>query len=263
MLVRSLGRYGRVVGRVDEPALVAARRNFTQQVMWLANEVMDPYRQEDRVTFQSGEVSTPSSDGDDHGVLLRRVISSESWCPDPNVMKGVYGFVGPLVDLRAKLIAVLRSRTSALGYEEVFCPCLVSRQQLEGTGQLPRFENELVSTSIKDLFLSPTGEVQLGNIRANGPKRLCTLTRCYRREMNYGRDFKGLLRNYEFEKMEIFRFEEAASSPDAHLEMLQAVTGLLAELGFVYRVLDLGSLEIGFGAYRTFDVEVWFPRSRK
>lgn len=157
------------------------------------------------------------------------------------------------------------------GYTEVFPPFLVTRQTMTGTGQLPKFADELYAAEADDLFLIPTAEVPLTNLyrdevleEAQLPKALCAYTACFRREAgSYGKDTRGLIRNHQFNKVELVRFVR----PEDTLSELERLTGhaeeVLKRLGLPYRVLSLCTGDLGFSAAKTYDLEVWLPGENK
>jgi len=155
------------------------------------------------------------------------------------------------------------------GYTEYSMPHLVTRETMTGTGQLPKFEQDLFATSVgsRDLFLIPTAEVPLTNLHADEilpadtlPLALTAHTPCYRSEAgSYGRDTRGILRLHQFSKVELVRVCRAADSA-AELEvMLGHAEACLAELGLAYRVIALAAGDLGFSAQFTYDIEVWLP----
>lgn len=159
--------------------------------------------------------------------------------------------------------------TSRHGYQEVSVPYLVSRSTMTGTGQLPKFEEDLFRTTSaeKDLFLVPTAEVPLTNLHADEVLATETLpfgytasTPCFRSEAgSYGRDTRGLIRLHQFNKVEMVRFARPEHSR-AELElMLGHAETCLRELGLAYRVVKLAAGDLGFAATFTYDLEVWFP----
>ncbi len=153
------------------------------------------------------------------------------------------------------------------GYTEVFPPFLVTRQAMTGTGQLPKFAEELYATPADDLFLIPTAEVPLTNLYRDEvldagrlPKALCAYTACFRREAgSYGKDTRGLIRNHQFNKVELVRFVR----PEDTLAELEALTthaeSVLKKLDLPYRVVALCAGDLGFSAAKTYDLEVWLP----
>jgi seryl-tRNA synthetase len=168
---------------------------------------------------------------------------------------------------RALINFMLDLHTTAHGYTEVFPPFLVTRQTMTGTGQLPKFEEDLYAIKDDDLFLIPTAEVPLTNIfrdealeESRLPRALCAYTACFRRESgSYGKDTRGLTRNHQFNKIELVRFVR----PEDTLKELELLTGhaeeVLRRLGLPYRVLELCTGDLGFSSAKTYDLEVWAP----
>ncbi len=153
------------------------------------------------------------------------------------------------------------------GYEEIWCPLLVNAATLTGTGQLPKFRDDLFRVEGRDLFLIPTAEVPLTNLHAGEtlaaddlPKRYVSATPCFRAEAGaHGRDTRGLIRQHQFDKVELVRITDAESSPDA-LEALTAdAEHILQLLELPYRVVLLSTGDMGDAATMTYDLEVWLP----
>lgn len=168
---------------------------------------------------------------------------------------------------RALIHFMLDLHTGVHGYTEIFPPFLVTRQTMTGTGQLPKFADELYATKDDDLFLIPTAEVPLTNLywdepldEATLPRALCAYTACFRREAgSYGKDTRGLIRNHQFNKIELVRFVR----PEDSLAELEKLTGhaeeVLKRLGLPYRVMELCTGDLGFSSAKTYDLEVWLP----
>ncbi len=168
---------------------------------------------------------------------------------------------------RALINFMLDLHTTEHGYTEIFPPFLVTRQTMTGTGQLPKFEEELYATKEDDLFLIPTAEVPLTNMfrdeameEASLPRALCAYTACFRREAGtYGKDTRGLTRNHQFNKIELVRFVR----PEDSLNELEVLTRhaetVLQRLGLPYRVMELCTGDMGFSSAKTYDLEVWAP----
>ena len=156
------------------------------------------------------------------------------------------------------------------GYEECYTPFLVNADSLLGTGQLPKFEEDLFSTSRGDddrLFLIPTGEVPLTNLARDLivdekelPIKLTALTPCFRSEAgSYGKDTRGMIRQHQFEKVEMVQIAHPNHSYKALDEMVQHAENILSKLELPYRVVSLCTGDMGFGASKTYDLEVWLP----
>ncbi|MFC0624910.1 serine--tRNA ligase [Kribbella deserti] len=163
----------------------------------------------------------------------------------------------------------LNLHTTRHGYTEFAVPYLVSRKTMTGTGQLPKFEEDLFKTGVEDreLFLIPTAEVPLTNLHADEilpaeelPYAYTAWTPCFRSEAgSYGRDTRGILRLHQFSKVEMVRVCRAEESR-AELElMVSHAEACLQELGLAYRVIALAAGDLGFGSTYTYDIEVWLP----
>jgi seryl-tRNA synthetase len=158
------------------------------------------------------------------------------------------------------------------GYTEFSVPSLVTRQTMTGTGQLPKFEEDLFRTGVADreLFLIPTAEVPLVNLHAGEilnldelPLRYTAHTPCFRSEAgSYGRDTRGLIRQHEFSKVELVQLVDAETSREALDEIVVHAETILRKLDLAYRVIKLPAGDIGFSAQITFDLEVWMPSQK-
>ena len=180
----------------------------------------------------------------------------------------VYQGAGATLE-RALIQFMLDLHTRDHGYQEVIPPFLVNRESMTGTGQLPKFEEDLFKTGTadKEFFLIPTSEVSLTNLYRDEiiepgrlPIRLTAYSPCFRSEAgSYGRDTRGLIRQHQFQKVEMVKFCE----PDKSFEELEAMTGnaekVLQLLGLPYRTMLLCSGDMGFSATKTYDIEVWLP----
>ena len=160
---------------------------------------------------------------------------------------------------------MLDVHTNENDYEEIDPPFLVKEETMIGSGNLPKFKENLYMDSETDLWLIPTAEVALngmnqGQIIKPGelPIKYVAKTSSFRKEHTAaGRDVRGIKRVHQFEKVEIFRFVEPADSIIAHEEMLEEVVDLCKRLGLIYRVLKLSTGDIGFQSAKTYDIEVW------
>lgn len=174
---------------------------------------------------------------------------------------------------RALATFFLDLHTERHGYTEFSLPNLVTRQTMTGTGQLPKFEEDLFKTSMgsRELFLIPTAEVPLTNLHANEivdeaqlPFAYTAHTPCYRSEAgSYGRDTRGIIRVHQFSKVELVRICVASESGTELHKMLNHAETCLQELGLAYRVIMLAAGDIGFSAQLTYDIEVWLPSQDK
>lgn len=172
--------------------------------------------------------------------------------------------------LERALIAFMLDRQTAAGYEEVIPPYLVNAESMYGTGQLPKFEQDLFKTSRGDgapLYLIPTAEVPVTNLYRDEilpaealPLRHCAFTPCFRSEAgSYGKDTKGIIRQHQFHKVELVAFA-APDEAEAELERLTAnAEAILEALGLPYRRVLLCTGDMGFSSQKTYDLEVWLP----
>ena len=178
----------------------------------------------------------------------------------------LYRGQGALLE-RAVINFMLDLHTREHGYQENIPPFMVNRNTMTGTGQLPKFEEDLFHVDSSDYFLIPTAEVPLTNIYAgeilsaeNMPLYMTAYTPCFREEAgSYGKDVRGLIRLHQFNKVELVKYSLPEDS-DKELDKLTAnAEEVLKRLDLPYRVVDLCSGDIGFSAARTFDLEVWLP----
>ncbi len=174
---------------------------------------------------------------------------------------------GPLARLHRALIQfMLNLHSGEHGYLETYVPYLVNAESLHGTGQLPKFEEDLFKVPGEhDFYLIPTAEVPVTNL-ARGeildglPRKYCAHTPCFRSEAgSYGKDTRGMIRQHQFEKVEMVQLVEPGQSQQALEELTGHAEKVLQLLELPYRVLDLCSGDIGFSAARTLDLEVWLP----
>ncbi len=168
---------------------------------------------------------------------------------------------------RALINFMLDLHTGKHGYEEILPPFMVNRDSMTATGQLPKFEEDLFRISDPEFYLIPTAEVPVTNIhrgeilkRSDLPIRYTAYTPCFRREAgSYGKDTRGLIRQHQFNKVELVKFAHPSES-DAELEKLTAdAEQVLQLLELPYRVMALCSGDISFSSAKTYDIEVWLP----
>ena len=154
------------------------------------------------------------------------------------------------------------------GYEEVYVPYIVNKESLIGTGQLPKFEEDLFKIDNKnDFYLTSTAEVPVTNLfrdeilnSENLPIKYVCHTPCFRSEAgSYGKDTKGIMRLHQFEKVELVQAVESSDSDEALEELTEHAENILKKLELPYRVVSLCSGDIGFSAAKTYDLEVWVP----
>lgn len=168
---------------------------------------------------------------------------------------------------RALINYMLDLHTTQHGYREVIPPLMVNRSAMTGTGQLPKFEEDLFRLRDEEYFLIPTAEVPVTNLHREEilsedrlPMRYTAYTPCFRREAgSYGKDTRGLIRLHQFNKVELVAF----TTPDRSYEELERLTGhaesILQGVNLPYRVITLCTGDMGFSAAKTYDIEVWLP----
>lgn len=168
---------------------------------------------------------------------------------------------------RALINFMLDLHTGEHKYVEILPPFMVNRDSMTGTGQLPKFEDDLFHTDDPDYFLIPTAEVPVTNIHRNEilagsdlPVCYTAYTPCFRKEAgSYGKDTRGLIRQHQFNKVELVKFVKPEDSDAELAKLLDNAEEVLRRLKLPYRVVDLCSGDLGFSAARTFDIEVWLP----
>ncbi|MBI5158728.1 serine--tRNA ligase [Candidatus Micrarchaeota archaeon] len=180
--------------------------------------------------------------------------------------------------MKGELAALERAVTSFFldvaverGYTEHWVPYLVKPEIMQGTGQLPKFEEELYKCERDGLYLIPTAEVPLTNLHANEileeaelPKNYCAFTPCFRREAGaYQKDIKGMMRQHQFDKVELVKITTPETSFEELEGMVEDAEEVLKRLELPYRVMQLCAGEMGFSSAKTYDVEVWLPSQGK
>ena len=176
---------------------------------------------------------------------------------------------GQLAKLNRALIQfMLNTHTEKYGYTEMYVPYMVNRDSLQGTGQLPKFEEDLFKLrGEKEYYLIPTSEVPLTNSVRDKivnpdelPIKVTAHTPCFRSEAgSAGRDTRGLIRQHQFEKVEMVQITHAETSMQALEDMTAQAEYILQQLGLPYRVIVLCGGDMGFSAVKTYDIEVWLP----
>ena len=229
--------------------------------------------------------STPDGSNDKDNVLIRKVgdITSTNTVDhidltnkiDTDLASKIAGsrfavLKGSLAKLQRALISFMLDIASKNGYEEYYLPYMANRDSLIGTGNLPKFEEDLFKTS-ENLYLIPTAEVPLTNIYRDVlinenqlPIKLTAHTPCFRSEAgSYGRDTKGLIRQHQFEKIELFKISNPETSMTELEGLLANAEEILQLLELPYQVIQLCAGDIGFSSCKTFDIEVWMPSQNK
>jgi seryl-tRNA synthetase len=180
---------------------------------------------------------------------------------------------GPLARMQRALIQfMLDVHTTDNGYEETYVPYLVLSDALQGTGQLPKFEADLFKTEGEPpYYLIPTAEVPLTNLARDSileadelPRRLCAHTPCFRSEAgSYGKDTRGMIRQHQFEKVELVHLVRPEDSDEALEELTANAENILQRLELPHRVVMLCSGDVSFSGTKTYDLEVWLPGQQK
>ena len=169
--------------------------------------------------------------------------------------------------LRALIQFMLNTQTRENGYEELYPPVLVNKESLEGTGQLPKFEEDLFKLNDDELYLIPTAEVPVTNYHRDEilpeeslPVKYAAYTLCFRREAgSYGKDTQGIIRQHQFDKVELVKFVKPETSYDELETLVTDAESILQKLNLNYRVVNLCAGDLGFSAAKTYDLEVWLP----
>ena len=169
--------------------------------------------------------------------------------------------------LRALINFMIDVQTRENGYQELYPPFLVNKESMQGTGQLPKFEEELFATRDDPLYLIPTAEVPVTNYHRDEileeeslPICYAAYTPCFRREAgSYGKDTQGLIRQHQFDKVELVKFSRAEESPAELEKLVENAESILKKLNLHYRVMELCAGDLGFSAAKTYDLEVWLP----
>ncbi|WP_298273173.1 serine--tRNA ligase [Geobacter sp.] len=168
---------------------------------------------------------------------------------------------------RALINFMLDLHTERHGYVETLPPFMVNRESMTGTGQLPKFEEDLFRLADTDYYLIPTAEVPVTNIHRGEilkgtelPLSYTAYTPCFRKEAgSYGKDVRGLIRQHQFNKVELVKFAHPSTSYDELERLLADAEEVLRQLGLHYRVVELCTGDMGFSAAKTYDIEVWLP----
>jgi seryl-tRNA synthetase len=178
----------------------------------------------------------------------------------------VYWGLGAKLE-RALINFMLDTHTREHGYTEVLPPFMINSASLYGTGQLPKFAEDLFKCEGHDLWLAPTAEVPVTNLFRDEtlacddlPVSLCAYTPCFRSEAgSYGRDVRGIIRQHQFQKVELVKFTRPEQSYNEHEKLTANAETILQKLGLPYRTVVLSTGDTGFSSAKTYDIEVWLP----
>ncbi len=172
--------------------------------------------------------------------------------------------------IRALINFMIDVQTRENGYEELYPPFLVNKESMQATGQLPKFEEELFATRDDPLYLIPTAEVPVTNFHRDEileeeslPICYAAYTPCFRREAgSYGKDTQGLIRQHQFDKVELVKFSRPEDSAAELEALVENAESILKKLNLHYRVMELCAGDLGFSAAKTYDLEVWLPSQK-
>jgi seryl-tRNA synthetase len=229
----------------------------------------------------------PRGDSEDHNIVLDEVVYHKEEGLDHVEIGNKLGLLdfdlankisgsryvvlkGKLAQLQRALIQFMLDHAEANGYSEYYVPLIVNSESLFGTGQLPKFEEDQFSVG-QDKYLIPTAEVPLTNFIRDKvldgdelPLKLCAHTPCFRSEAgSYGKDTKGMIRQHQFEKVEIVQIVHPENSEEVLDELVTNAKSLLDHLELSYRTVNLCSGDLGFSAAKTIDIEVWLPSQNR
>jgi seryl-tRNA synthetase len=289
-------RIGRSQGQGEDlESLKEAVREISTRIKDLDQQIAEVEKTQKGLMMAIPNVphsSVPVGDDEEANVEVRRwgEIPSFSFEPKPHWELGEYlGILDfergvkvaesrftVLLGLGARLERALMNfmldlHTGEHGFKEVVPPYLVNSKTMAGTGQLPKFADDLYRCSDDDLWLIPTAEVPLTNLHADEiieekdlPLYYVAYTACFRREAGaHGRDVRGMLRQHQFDKVEMVKLSHPDSSYDELESMTACAEKVLQLLEIPYRVVCLSTGDMGFGAAKTYDIEVWLPSQDK
>ena len=225
--------------------------------------------------------STPTGSSEEDNVVVRRIgepevsggkdhleITSMINTESANLLAGSRFAVleGRIAQLQRALIAFMLDKASEHGYKEYYLPMVANTESLTATGQLPKFSDDLFQLT-DDYYLIPTAEVPLTNLFRDQileigefPLKLTAHTSCFRSEAgSYGKDTKGLIRQHQFEKVELVQICHPEQSFEALENLTSHAESILKDLNLPYQVVELCSGDLGFSAAKTYDLEVWIP----
>lgn len=281
--------------KVDAESLVAEMREVGDRIKGLEKKLSDIEGQLHEIVMEIPNIcqdTVPFGKDDTENVELRTVgeLPEFSFEPKPHweigENLGILDFerAAKISGARFALLKGMASRmeraltnfmldlhTQKHGYEEVYPPFLVTADTMTATGQLPKFEEDLFKTNVRDLYLIPTAEVPVTNIHRDEtlaekdlPIKYAAFTPCFRSEAgSYGKDTRGMIRQHQFDKVELVKFTSPDSSEDELDKLLADAEEVLQLLKLPYRVVILCSGDLGFSASKTYDIEVWMPAQNK
>ena len=268
--MREIGELSKAIGEREGP-LAQAERRFEEFMLLIPNLPHDSVpagsgAADNREVRRWGEIPRFDFTAKNHWDIGEEleILDFARAAKIAGARFALYRGQGALLE-RALIQFMLDLHTRERGYQEIIPPLLVNRQAMTGTGQLPKFEEELFHTADPDWFLIPTAEVPLTNIhreeileREGLPIRYVAYTPCFRREAgSYGQDVRGLIRLHQFNKVELVKLSEPRTSYEELEKMVADAEEVLQRLKLPYRVVELCAGDLGFSAAKTFDLEVW------
>ena len=276
----------------DTTALMADMKQLSEKISELEGKVKDVQEEQREILLgipNTPSVSTPVGKDETENVELRKWSEPTSFDFEPKAhwdigtdldildfdrgakLSGarftVYKGKGARLE-RSLINFMLNTHIEEHGYTEILPPFLVGRKAMTGTGQLPKFEDDMYSVQAElDEFLIPTAEVPLTNLRSDEiidsselPLYYTAYTACFRKEAgSAGRDTRGIIRQHQFNKVEMVKIVRPEDSYDELEKLTDNAEDILKKLGLPYRVIALCTGDIGFSAAKTYDVEVWMP----
>lgn len=259
--------------RKDEVPLAEIETRFEEFLLWIPNLPHESVRrgggpQDNREVRRWGEPRKFAFDPKNHWEIGEElgILDFARAAKIAGARFAVYSGQGALLE-RALINFMLDLHTRERGYKEILPPFLVNRAAMTGTGQLPKFEDDLFRIAEPDYFLVPTAEVPLTNLHREEilskeelPIKFTAYTACFRREAgSYGQDVRGLIRQHQFNKVELVKLTEPHCSYDELETMVQDAEEVLKRLKLPYRIVELCTGDMGFASAKTYDIEVWLP----
>lgn len=258
-------------------ALAAVQSRLEALLMEIPNlpheSVPDGHSEDDNVVVRSwGQIPEFAFEPKDHVDLGTRLGEMDFELSAKIAGTRFVTLFGPLAHLHRALIDfMIDLHTREHGYKEIYVPYLVNAESLRGTGQLPKFGADLFRIAEQDYYLIPTAEVPVTNIARDRvfeaqdlPLKLVCHTPCFRSEAGaYGQDARGMIRQHQFEKVELVQLVRPAQSYSTLETLTRHAERVLQQLGLAYRVVTLCAGDLGFASAKTYDVEVWLPGQRR
>ena len=274
----------------DISALMARMNEIKEEVKKGDAEVAELEEQQQKIMYEFPNIpsdKTPIGKDDSENVEIRRWgepkqfdfepkahwdLGADLDILDPETAAKVTGarfhfYKAAGAKLERSIINFFLNTHTEHGYTEIFPPFMVNRASMTGTGQLPKFEEDAFRLEREDYFLIPTAEVPVTNMHRNEildgeklPIKYCAYSACFRAEAgSAGRDTRGLIRQHQFNKVELVKFVDPETSYDELESLTNDAERVLQLLGLPHRVVALSSGDIGFSSAKTYDVEVWMP----